>query len=69
MAERADCMIALRSEGVSLLIDISGGQLPAVVHWGADLGELELADAEALILSNIDPGGPNDRRRARTRAG
>ena len=38
MAERANCVIALRSEGVSLLLDISGGQLPAIVHWGADLG-------------------------------
>jgi hypothetical protein len=29
LAERANCVIALRSEGVSLLLDISGGQLPA----------------------------------------
>jgi alpha-galactosidase len=59
LAERANCVIALRSEGVSLLLDISGGQLPAIVHWGAGLGALELADAQALILSNIDPGGAN----------
>jgi alpha-galactosidase len=59
MAERANCVIAFHSEGVSLLLDISSGQLPAVVHWGADLGELELAEVEALILANIDPGGPN----------
>jgi alpha-galactosidase len=59
MVERANCVIALRTEGVSLLLDVSGGQLPAIVHWGADLGTLELADAEALILSNTDPGGAN----------
>jgi alpha-galactosidase len=59
LAERANCVIALHAEGVSLLLDISGGQLPAIVHWGADLGALELADAQALILSNIDPGGAN----------
>ena len=59
MAERANCVIALRFEGVSLLLDITSGQLPAIVHWGADLGELELSDFEALILSNIDPGGAN----------
>ena len=29
------------------------------MHWGADLGALEVADAQALILSNIDPGGAN----------
>jgi alpha-galactosidase len=59
MVKRANCVIALRSEGVSLVLDISAGQLPAIVHWGADVGILELADAEGLILSNIDPGGPN----------
>src|SRR5687768_7988805 len=59
MVGRANCVIALRSEGVSLVIDASAGQLPAIVHWGADLDSLELADAEALMLSNIDPGGPN----------
>ncbi len=59
MIERANCVIALRSEGVSLVLDVSAGQLPAIVHWGADLGMLDPADAEALIISNIDPGGPN----------
>ncbi len=59
MVERADCVIALRSDGVSLVLDISAGRLPAIVHWGADLGTLELADVEGLILSNIDPGAPN----------
>jgi alpha-galactosidase len=59
MVVRANCVIALRSEDVSLVLDISDGQLPAIVHWGADLGKLELDDVEALILSNIDPGGAN----------
>jgi alpha-galactosidase len=59
MVKRADCLVALRSEGVLLVLDVSAGQLPAIVHWGPDLGILELGDVEALILSNIDPGGPN----------
>ncbi len=59
MDGRANCVIVLRSDGVSLVLDVMRGQLPAIVHWGADLGALELADVEALILSNIDPGGPN----------
>ena len=59
MVEGANFVIALRSEGVSLVLDISNGQLPAIVHWGADLGDLQVADVEALILSNIEPGGAN----------
>jgi alpha-galactosidase len=59
MVGRANCVITLRSDGVSLVLDLSAGQLPAIVHWGPDLGALELADAQALIVSNIDPGGPN----------
>ncbi|HET9302339.1 MAG TPA: alpha-galactosidase [Propionibacteriaceae bacterium] len=59
MVGRANCVIVLRSDGVSLVLDVMRGQLPAIVHWGADLGALELPDVEALILSNIDPPGPN----------
>jgi hypothetical protein len=39
MVVRANCVIALRSEDVSLVLDISDGQLPAIVHWGAGPGE------------------------------
>ena len=59
MVGRANCVIALRAEGVSVVLDVSNGQLPAIVHWGADLGALDRTDVEALILSTIDPGGPN----------
>ena len=40
MVGRANCVIALRSDGASLVLDISAGQLPAIVHWGADLEKL-----------------------------
>lgn len=63
MVERANCVIALRFEGVSLVLDISNGQLPAILRWGADLGTLELADIEALILSHIDHARPRCHRR------
>ena len=39
MVVRANCVIALRSEDVSLVLDISDGQLPAIVHCGAGPGE------------------------------
>jgi alpha-galactosidase len=59
MVAGANCVIVLRSDGVSLVLDVMRGQLPAIVHWGTDLGALELADVESLILSNIDPRGSN----------
>ncbi|WP_309113587.1 alpha-galactosidase [Saccharothrix sp.] len=37
----------LRAAGVSLVLDHRGGTLPRVLHWGADLGEVDL-DALAL---------------------
>jgi hypothetical protein len=66
MVEHANCVIALRSDGVSLVLDISNGQLPAILHWGADLGTLELADVEALILSKHCPRRAKYGRRADT---
>ena len=59
MVAGANCVIVLRSDGVSLVLDVMRRQLPAILHWGTDLGALELADVESLILSNIDPRGPN----------
>ncbi len=41
-------LIHLRAGGVSLVLDSSDGRLPAVLHWGADLGELDAADLGAL---------------------
>jgi len=31
----------LRADGVSLVVDLAGGTLPRVLHWGADLGDLD----------------------------
>ncbi|QFZ18858.1 alpha-galactosidase [Saccharothrix syringae] len=39
----------LRAAGVSLVLDLSGGTLPRVRHWGADLGELSPAELDALL--------------------
>jgi len=35
-----DEVVHLRADGVSLLVDLRGGTLPRVVHWGRDLGDL-----------------------------
>ncbi|HWO64841.1 MAG TPA: glycoside hydrolase family 36 N-terminal domain-containing protein, partial [Umezawaea sp.] len=41
----------LRAAGVSLALDLSGGTLPRVLHWGADLGEN--ADLDALRTTSL----------------
>jgi alpha-galactosidase len=40
--------IQLRRGGVSFILDVAGPQLPRVVHWGADLGELGDEEIAAL---------------------
>lgn len=50
-----DALIALRAQGVSLLLDTAGGQLPAVLHWGADLGEIAAIEAASLRRAQLMP--------------
>ena len=55
----ASCYVVLAAEGVSVVLDITGGRLPAVAHWGADLGPVSLADARALSLGGVHSIVPN----------
>ena len=55
----ANAYIALHTEGVSVVLDITDGRLPAIVHWGAELGELTSADVAALRLGNVAPRANN----------
>ncbi|WP_232818102.1 MULTISPECIES: alpha-galactosidase [Kocuria] len=50
----------LRAGGVSLLLSRPDGRIPAVAHWGADLGELTDADATIVALSTISGQVPNN---------
>jgi alpha-galactosidase len=59
VVERAHAFIALRGGGVSLLLDVTDGRLPAVVHWGGDVGELTPDDVEAFRLNAIHPVAAN----------
>lgn len=52
-------VVHLRSAGVSLLLDVTQGRLPAVLHWGADLGPLTAQDAAALAQAGVTPIPPN----------
>ncbi|WP_030436820.1 alpha-galactosidase [Actinoplanes subtropicus] len=49
-------MLHWRAGGVSLVLDCSGTLLPRVVHWGADLGDVSLAD---LALAGVPQRASN----------
>ena len=40
--------IRLENEGVGVIVDARGAGLPRVLHWGAPVGRITDADAEAL---------------------
>ena len=50
--------VLLRAAGAGLLLDTSGPGLPAVVHWGADPGDLD-AGARAALVHAVVPGVPH----------
>ncbi|HET9872600.1 MAG TPA: alpha-galactosidase [Propionibacteriaceae bacterium] len=50
--------VALRTDGVSVLIDVPNGQLPSIVHWGADLGEVTEEDF-AAVAAGLPPTAAN----------
>ena len=52
-------VVHLEAAGVSLLLDLSDGLLPAVVHWGPALGDVSPEDGVALVAASIPPLGPN----------
>lgn len=52
--------VTLRAAGTALVLDLSDGQLPAVVHWGADCGPLGVAGFHALRGAGILPVAPSE---------
>ena len=55
MAQPVNTIVHLRAAGVAVVIDLLDGRLPAVVHWGADLGDLRADDLSAMVLTGIAP--------------
>ncbi|WP_394215164.1 alpha-galactosidase [Brachybacterium vulturis] len=45
----------LRAAGVSVVLDVTDGRIPAVAHWGAELGELGAAGLDAVCEATVDP--------------
>ena len=56
---QSDRLVHLRAGGVSVLLDLRGGLLPAIVHWGRDAGELSADEALALAIANVPPQASN----------
>lgn len=50
MTSRADTVVALRAAGAAFVLDIVA-PIPRVLHWGADLGEVDPQTAAALALT------------------
>ncbi len=49
----------LRAAGSSFVLDARGTRLPAIVHWGADLGALDDHELTALADSAVPAVGPS----------
>jgi alpha-galactosidase len=51
--------VHLRADGVSLVLAGAPDRLPAVLHWGADLGDLDDEALRALAAAAVPPVLPN----------
>ena len=43
----------LRAAGVSVLLDVTDGRVPEIVHWGEDLGELRGEEIDQIALTAV----------------
>jgi alpha-galactosidase len=56
--DAAASLLHMRAQGVSLLMQLRPTGLPVILHWGADLGDLDGLSAEALLAA-FGPTGPD----------
>ncbi|HEV7184947.1 MAG TPA: alpha-galactosidase [Leifsonia sp.] len=59
MTLHPDARIVLRASGVCLILDATGGRLPAVLYWGRDIGSPTAADLDAFAAAGEAPVAPN----------
>ena len=57
--DAAAALLHMRAQGVSVLMQLKPTGLPVILHWGADLGDLDGLSAEALLAAfgptSLDP--------------
>ena len=56
--DSAVSIVHLRARSVSALMQLKPTGLPVILHWGADLGDLDGLSAEALLAA-FGPTGPD----------
>ncbi|MFZ0530039.1 MAG: alpha-galactosidase [Propionicimonas sp.] len=59
MDNSVNALIHLRAADVAVVVDLLEGQLPAIVHWGQDLGDLDVADVTTMVRAGVPPIAPN----------
>lgn len=52
-----DACVVLRADDVCVVLDLTAGRLPAIVHWGADPGDLTEADVRTLVRASGPAAG------------
>jgi hypothetical protein len=57
--DAATALLHMRAQGVSVLMQLKPTGLPVILHWGADLGDLDGLTADALLAAfgptGLDP--------------
>ncbi|MHA6512920.1 alpha-galactosidase [Tessaracoccus sp. Z1128] len=59
MSQPIHAYVTLRTEGVGVVVDLTDGRLPSLLHWGPDLGELSADDVSAMALTAVMPAAPS----------
>jgi alpha-galactosidase len=59
MRDRTGAAVALTADGVTVLVDATGGRLPALLHWGRALPRLDDAQVDAIRTARIPVVGSN----------
>ena len=59
MNQQINAYINLSAEGVGVIVDLTEGRLPALLHWGSELGEVTVDDAAAMALTGVTPPAPS----------
>lgn len=60
MAGSTGATVAMTAAGVTVLVDAADGLLPALVHWGGELPDLDAAQADTLRAARVPVVGSNN---------